>query len=1485
MALYKPSNFYPNMDEVDLEKEEGQEFECKINANGSEVNAYKIEILSEDGVQLYEAYQNLDTPLKNDDFLTVKVKPFILKNNITEVKMDWQLSNWLGEDYWLESQYIKIDKPFIKIVGNFDITENVYPDDLYYAITNNDSYDGTTIEECSIQEQINEGKIDFTIDVSKHLGKYFSLVWLVYVKDGMGISFNNITDDELNSIKNNLSNFYIYQTDNGLSNIQFQSIEQQPYDFLSTYCPYNLWKINIDNLYNFKAKLYKEGQELLKTNIKRFNYDNENKTYDIVFTDNVEEEYDEIKIYLSNNFNYKWNIRLYEQKLDQINQTELKNNTFVTEGYLVGSTGGVCLTEPFYKNNKLLSMTDSGEDYNYLQFEFSENNSDFFKEEISQGLTVKGYVQNIDSLLDSFVNYSIVSVNRSSFDNVNYCFQYYDYGNLKENDIFFSYADKGKDISNNVYNWLYLLAFEPTTNSNLYKCMKSDINNNLPPNNEENSENFEIVENLFVNAELIDANFTSSSAAIAPVVNNGQVENNNFTGYNFYFGGFTGDWVDMNAVFKVPLYDSQNKSFGNSFDITIPMIAYVTKTDSTSQITTDNSKCIVKLYDNIGNIKECQFDFCGYWDRNNFTLSSVLYNAPPMFNCNISIPDNFNKNFTMMELTILMQNVYYNSNFKHHEQAWSISCPGIYLYVNGNLNKNLLLEENVINFSNLLTVDIDNNENGIYLDCKILTKNNDIISIYFENKMNKIQYFDYNSRTLCLSNSQLLNTLEQCFKENPELEILISYELKFYQRLKVYDFKYFLYDKQYFSMFVFDDEMKYMPYYNSICYYINYNNLYNTTTICVPNYTEVNIDRYIRFPSIDNLELSSVSNVQSSDLQYNGKLCLHKIIGLDPYSNEIRFENELERELEWYDTYEIWEKVVNSSDLKNAYYTRLTYPLQIDNYWEHSFNTKIINNNVNNLFIQPNINMKSDKFYMPQLIFNNQVYNIKYDYNNVVGLLFEDNSLFNIENSQYRLTPVEMVNDVLNLEWYKVNSGFVDSTPENYFYAKDRVELNVTAIALFDNIETLKTVPLVYGQTNEISGLDFKFIGSINNSTIKRYRYQMFESNTGIMVYDSNYLYDDKLEMYIQGLIPDCGYVLVLEVETDFGLIYKQDYDLINKIEYVNIIEEGGINRNWCTSKNTTGCLMYTNGLALPMENTINEDIVYNNLMIYKYDNIAPKWDYVATIDNTDTQVIMDYNIRNDNTYQYIVVGFDGSYQNGTNQYTINLYKFYKFNPAKTCFNAYTISDIYKIKDGFYEVGESWNLKYNLENGDVTSNFGSTRHDTMGRYGMVTYDKKNYDSGQITCLLGDIVENKYTETENNNNMRKLLRWKDFITNGNLKLLKDIKGNKWIVSAVDNPNAKYNNNSNNVVMTTISFQWVEVMSSENIVITNTCSLEEFANIEQTSALISASTSSFGNSSGNIVVAQNTLNNGDIVIGAGENRIKTLDGIIFDGGSGE
>ena len=76
LSLYKPSNFYPDLTEVDFQDPNGAEFECKVHTNGSQVKAYKLNILSEDGVPLYESYHNLDSPLDDGEYLQALVKHY-----------------------------------------------------------------------------------------------------------------------------------------------------------------------------------------------------------------------------------------------------------------------------------------------------------------------------------------------------------------------------------------------------------------------------------------------------------------------------------------------------------------------------------------------------------------------------------------------------------------------------------------------------------------------------------------------------------------------------------------------------------------------------------------------------------------------------------------------------------------------------------------------------------------------------------------------------------------------------------------------------------------------------------------------------------------------------------------------------------------------------------------------------------------------------------------------------------------------------------------------------------------------------------------------------------------------------------------------------------------------------------------------------------------------------------------------------------------
>lgn len=88
MALFKPSNFYPNLEEIDLKDD--NIFSCQINSSGNSVKAYKIWFLSSDNIKILESEaKNLATPVKNKNFLNI--------NNLQSLTGYDKMTN--GKDY------------------------------------------------------------------------------------------------------------------------------------------------------------------------------------------------------------------------------------------------------------------------------------------------------------------------------------------------------------------------------------------------------------------------------------------------------------------------------------------------------------------------------------------------------------------------------------------------------------------------------------------------------------------------------------------------------------------------------------------------------------------------------------------------------------------------------------------------------------------------------------------------------------------------------------------------------------------------------------------------------------------------------------------------------------------------------------------------------------------------------------------------------------------------------------------------------------------------------------------------------------------------------------------------------------------------------------------------------------------------------------------------------------------------------------------
>ena len=68
------------MQSADFESEEGVKFSCQVNTDGGTVNAIKLKIYDKDSqCLLCEYIQNLDTPVRNKDYVNVLLKPYVIE--------------------------------------------------------------------------------------------------------------------------------------------------------------------------------------------------------------------------------------------------------------------------------------------------------------------------------------------------------------------------------------------------------------------------------------------------------------------------------------------------------------------------------------------------------------------------------------------------------------------------------------------------------------------------------------------------------------------------------------------------------------------------------------------------------------------------------------------------------------------------------------------------------------------------------------------------------------------------------------------------------------------------------------------------------------------------------------------------------------------------------------------------------------------------------------------------------------------------------------------------------------------------------------------------------------------------------------------------------------------------------------------------------------------------------------------------------------
>lgn len=147
-----------------------------------------------------------------------------------------------------------------------------------------------------------------------------------------------------------------------------------------------------------------------------------------------------------------------------------------------------------------------------------------------------------------------------------------------------------------------------------------------------------------------------------------------------------------------------------------------------------------------------------------------------------------------------------------------------------------------------------------------------------------------------------------------------------------------------------------------------------------------------------------------------------------------------------------------------------------------------------------------------------------------------------------------------------------------------------------------------------------------------------------------------------------------------------------------------------------------------------------------------------------------------------------------------------------------TKNSLYGFNKPVYSTPEkTWYFDLDTEDAenDMVQNFSRAFSPSYSRFSRVTSLNNNYLSGGLTCKLSQMVCDEDI-SQVTDDIYLVEKWRKFLYDYNLFMLKNPKGDVLIVSIHENPSTKYNYNVSDIT-TSVSFNWVEVMSVNDIII--------------------------------------------------------------------
>ena len=246
---------------------------------------------------------------------------------------------------------------------------------------------------------------------------------------------------------------------------------------------------------------------------------------------------------------------------------------------------------------------------------------------------------------------------------------------------------------------------------------------------------------------------------------------------------------------------------------------------------------------------------------------------------------------------------------------------------------------------------------------------------------------------------------------------------------------------------------------------------------------------------------------------------------------------------------------------------------------------------------------------------------------------------------------------------------------------------------------------------------------------------------------------------------------------------------------------------------------------------------------------------YHPVIINSESTELIDYNVSNNRTYEYIAYpSSDNSEISQVSRYTSASWQFWSLTELHPVDNSTT--------EFTAEPSDVWLFKYNVESGDQTQNISKTQVDNLTAYPTFVHGPSNYIGSSVSALMGsemisyELLSSKYVlnvgpngerlgTAENpqnlwaqvekvgkggyseklryqnrltsNEKIDMLKAWREVAYSGNPKLLKDMKGQSFLIQITSPFNSTQYGWSK--MPDTISFDWIEVGSLDGVTITN------------------------------------------------------------------